>query len=172
MHRANTAFNLALSPMAHKNFATWLLNGANKKIIKNAMAAAAVRCYNSAAAEPFANGTTASYVEEMYNNWLRDPTSVHTSWDAYFRNNSYCGPPNLAPQQYNTLPVSAYAGMVSGAAPDSKTIDDHLAVQAIIRSYQIRGHNVAHLDPLEISIPELPGNSTTKAIYANFSFGK
>lgn len=42
------------------------------------MAAAAVRCYNSAAAEPFANGTTASYVEEMYNNWLRDPTSVHT----------------------------------------------------------------------------------------------
>lgn len=42
------------------------------------MAAAAVRCYNSAAAEPFANGTTASYVEEMYNNWLRDPSSVHT----------------------------------------------------------------------------------------------
>lgn len=105
MHRANTAFNLALSPIAHKNFATWLLNGSNKKVIiiyifliiiknllfikffiisnifqmvKNAMAAAAVRCYNSAAAEPFANGTTASYVEEMYNNWLRDPTSVHT----------------------------------------------------------------------------------------------
>lgn len=42
------------------------------------MAAAAVRCYNSAAAEPFANGTTASYVEEMYNAWLRDPSSVHT----------------------------------------------------------------------------------------------
>lgn len=60
------------------------------------------------------------------------------SWDAYFRNNTYCGPPNLAPQQYNTLPVSAYAGMAGvGAAPDSKTIDDHLAVQAIIRSYQV-----------------------------------
>lgn len=42
------------------------------------MAAAALRCYNSAAAEPFANGTTASYVEEMYNAWLRDPSSVHT----------------------------------------------------------------------------------------------
>lgn len=48
------------------------------QMVKNAMAAAAVRCYNSAAAEPFANGTTASYVEEMYNNWLRDPSSVHT----------------------------------------------------------------------------------------------
>ncbi|XP_073843851.1 2-oxoglutarate dehydrogenase complex component E1-like isoform X4 [Musca autumnalis] len=173
MHRANTAFNLAISPLAHKNFATWLLKGSNKKIVHNAMAAAALRCYNSAAAEPFANGTTASYVEEMYNNWLRDPSSVHTSWDAYFRNNSYCGPPNLAPQQYNTLPATAFGGMAGvGAAPDSKTIDDHLAVQAIIRSYQIRGHNIAHLDPLEINSPELPGNSSTKAIYANFSFGE
>ncbi|XP_061396186.1 2-oxoglutarate dehydrogenase complex component E1-like isoform X3 [Musca vetustissima] len=151
MHRANTAFNLALSPIAHKNFATWLLKGSNKKIVHNAMAAAALRCYNSAAAEPFANGTTASYVEEMYNAWLRDPSSVHTSWDAYFRNNSYCGPPNLAPQQYNTLPATAFAGMAGvGAAPDSKTIDDHLAVQAIIRSYQARGHLASELDPLGI----------------------
>ncbi|XP_073843847.1 2-oxoglutarate dehydrogenase-like, mitochondrial isoform X3 [Musca autumnalis] len=151
MHRANTAFNLAISPLAHKNFATWLLKGSNKKIVHNAMAAAALRCYNSAAAEPFANGTTASYVEEMYNNWLRDPSSVHTSWDAYFRNNSYCGPPNLAPQQYNTLPATAFGGMAGvGAAPDSKTIDDHLAVQAIIRSYQARGHLASELDPLGI----------------------
>ncbi|XP_058983499.1 2-oxoglutarate dehydrogenase-like, mitochondrial isoform X1 [Musca domestica] len=151
MHRAKTAFNLAISPIAHKNFATWLLKGNNKKIVHNAMAAAALRCYNSAAAEPFANGTTASYVEEMYNAWLRDPSSVHTSWDAYFRNNSYCGPPNLAPQQYNTLPATAFAGMAGvGAAPDSKTIDDHLAVQAIIRSYQARGHLASELDPLGI----------------------
>lgn len=35
------------------------------------------RLYNSAAAEPFLNGSNAGYVEEMYNNWLRDPASVH-----------------------------------------------------------------------------------------------
>lgn len=35
------------------------------------------RLYNSAAAEPFLNGTNSGYVEEMYNNWLRDPASVH-----------------------------------------------------------------------------------------------
>lgn len=29
-------------------------------------------------------------------------------------------------------------GSVSGAAVDEKTIDDHLAVQAIIRSYQVK----------------------------------
>ncbi|XP_037722256.1 2-oxoglutarate dehydrogenase-like, mitochondrial isoform X2 [Drosophila subpulchrella] len=174
MHRAHTAFSLALSPMAHKNFATWLLKSSSNQQMAKVTAAAAVRTYNSAAAEPFANGSTASYVEEMYNAWLRDPTSVHTSWDAYFRSNSYVSPPNLAPVQANTLPLTAFnfGGAVSGAAPDSKTIDDHLAVQAIIRSYQIRGHNIAHLDPLEINSPELPGNSSTKSIYANFSFGE
>ncbi|XP_034656823.1 2-oxoglutarate dehydrogenase-like, mitochondrial isoform X2 [Drosophila subobscura] len=173
MHRAHTAFSLALSPMAHRNFATWLLKSGTSQKLAKATAAAAVRTYNSAAAEPFANGSTATYVEEMYNAWLRDPASVHTSWDAYFRSNTYTSPPNLAPVQANTLPLTAFnlgGGAVAGAAPDSKTIDDHLAVQAIIRSYQIRGHNIAHLDPLEINSPELPGNSSTKTIYANFSF--
>ncbi|XP_060651901.1 2-oxoglutarate dehydrogenase-like, mitochondrial isoform X2 [Drosophila nasuta] len=173
MHRAHTAFSLALSPMAHKNFATWLLNSSSSQKLIKATAAAAVRTYNSAAAEPFANGSTATYVEEMYNAWLRDPSSVHTSWDAYFRSNTYVSPPNLAPVQANTLPLTAFnLGGAASAAPDSKTIDDHLAVQAIIRSYQIRGHNIAHLDPLEINTPELPGNSSTKSIYANFSFGE
>lgn len=31
MHRAHTAFSLALSPMAHKNFATWLLNSSSSQ---------------------------------------------------------------------------------------------------------------------------------------------
>ncbi|EDX10802.1 2-oxoglutarate dehydrogenase-like, mitochondrial isoform X2 [Drosophila simulans] len=152
MHRAHTAFSLALSPMAHKNFATWLLKSSSSQQMAKVTAAAAVRTYNSAAAEPFANGSTASYVEEMYNAWLRDPTSVHTSWDAYFRSNSYVSPPNLAPVQANTLPLTSFnfGGAVSGAAPDSKTIDDHLAVQAIIRSYQSRGHLASDLDPLGI----------------------
>ncbi|GBP05898.1 2-oxoglutarate dehydrogenase-like, mitochondrial, partial [Eumeta japonica] len=101
-------------------------------VVTNAVAAAAVRGYNSAAAEPFANGTTASYVEEMYNNWLRDPTSVHTVvLGCLFPKQLILWPTNLAPQQYNTLPVTAFGGMVSGAAPDSKTIDDHLAVRPL-----------------------------------------
>ena len=29
------------------------------------------------AAEPFLNGSTSNYVEEMYNSWLQDPKSVH-----------------------------------------------------------------------------------------------
>lgn len=36
------------------------------------------RCYTApVAAEPFLNGTSSNYVEEMYYSWLEDPKSVH-----------------------------------------------------------------------------------------------
>lgn len=35
--------------------------------------------------DPFANGTNAYYVEEMYRYWRDDPKSVHASWDVYFK---------------------------------------------------------------------------------------
>ena len=36
--------------------------------------------------ESFLGGTNATYIENLYNNWIDDPKSVHASWDAYFRN--------------------------------------------------------------------------------------
>lgn len=67
---------------------------------------------------------------------------VLQSWDAYFRNNTYCAPPSLAPLQRNHVPLSQIAPLMGGGGlasvePDEKIIDDHLAVQAIIRSYQV-----------------------------------
>lgn len=64
------------------------------------------------------------------------------SWDAYFRSNTYCAPPSFSPVQKNQMPLSQLApliggGALAGAEPDEKIIDDHLAVQAIIRSYQV-----------------------------------
>ncbi len=44
-------------------------------------------------------------------------------------------------------------------ATDSFLIEDHLAVQALIRAYQIRGHNIAKLDPLVLN--EADFDSTT-----------
>ena len=34
--------------------------------------------------ENFANGTSAVYVDQMYEMWKEDPNSVHSSWRAYF----------------------------------------------------------------------------------------
>lgn len=43
-----------------------------------------------AAAEPFLNGSSSTYVEEMYLAWQRDPTSVHVVQLVLFTT-SFCG---------------------------------------------------------------------------------
>ncbi|XP_050306618.1 2-oxoglutarate dehydrogenase complex component E1 isoform X2 [Anthonomus grandis grandis] len=156
MHRARTLAN-AIAGVPGQTFASWL--------VKNTPATfqcAQCRYYNvPAAAEPFLNGSSSQYVEDMYNAWLRDPASVHASWDAFFRNSQtggagYSAPPSLAPPRKNEVPLGAVipslgaSGALGASGISEKIIDDHLAVQAIIRSYQQRGHLVAKVDPLGI----------------------
>ncbi|XP_062541629.1 2-oxoglutarate dehydrogenase complex component E1-like isoform X3 [Armigeres subalbatus] len=160
MHRARTALQLIAHPAGQQSFGSWLIRNPSSKLTSELVAASSVKLYNSAAAEPFLNGSSSNYIDDMYNAWLRDPASVHASWDAYFRNNSYEAPPSLAPVPRNHVPASQYLGSAVpalaggtsavGTRIDDKLIDDHLAVQAIIRSYQSRGHLVADLDPLGI----------------------
>ncbi|XP_031567759.1 2-oxoglutarate dehydrogenase, mitochondrial-like [Actinia tenebrosa] len=109
------------------------------------------------AKEPFLNGNSSNYVEDMYASWLENPKSVHKSWDAYFRNVKGGMPPG---QAYQPPPVlgqqtGALASTVSvpSAVDQSKInslVNDHLAVYSLIRSYQTRGHRKAKLDPLGI----------------------
>ncbi|XP_073951151.1 oxoglutarate dehydrogenase Nc73EF isoform X2 [Choristoneura fumiferana] len=167
MHRARVVFNISNKLGNTERFASWLLN----KSQTAAVTVNANRLKSSTAAEPFLNGSSSAYVETMYNSWLSDPNSVHASWDAFFRNASagaqpgaaYTSPPNLAPYSKNEVPLTALVpasgGMPSisaGSPINEKIIDDHLAVQAIIRSYQARGHLAADVDPLGITTANLP----------------
>ncbi|KAK7834429.1 hypothetical protein U0070_017615 [Myodes glareolus] len=46
----------------------------------------------------------------------------------------------------------AHAQSLVEAQPNvDKLVEDHLAVQSLIRAYQVRGHHIAKLDPLGIS---------------------
>ncbi|XP_030626083.1 oxoglutarate (alpha-ketoglutarate) dehydrogenase a (lipoamide) isoform X1 [Chanos chanos] len=119
------------------------------------------RCYTApVAAEPFLNGTSSNYVEEMYYAWLENPKSVHKSWDIFFRNANAGAPPGTAyqspPPLGVSLPILSQAQSLVGAQPNvEKLVEDHLAVQSLIRAYQIRGHHVAQLDPLGIMDADL-----------------
>ncbi|XP_044268537.1 2-oxoglutarate dehydrogenase, mitochondrial-like isoform X2 [Tribolium madens] len=154
MYRARAIVNSLTGVQGH--FAGWLL----VKNTPGVLSCSTVRSYNvPAASEPFLNGSSSQYVEDMYNAWLADPSSVHASWDSFFRNSAsggagYQSPPSLAPLGRNEVPVTSFLPALGGAtgtgAVSDKVIDDHLAVQAIIRSYQARGHLVAQLDPLGI----------------------
>ncbi|XP_065076855.1 2-oxoglutarate dehydrogenase complex component E1 isoform X3 [Ochlerotatus camptorhynchus] len=180
MHRARIALQLISHPAGQQNFGSWLIRNPTSKLTSELVAASSVKLYNSAAAEPFLNGSSSNYIDDMYSAWLKDPASVHASWDAYFRNNSYEAPPSLAPIPRNHVSASQYLGSalpaLAGGSPavgtriDDKLIDDHLAVQAIIRSYQIRGHNISKLDPLGISNADLDDRIPTELLYSSYRF--
>lgn len=73
------------------------------------------------------------------------------SWDSFFRNSAggaapgqaYQSPPSLAPPGKNQVPISAIVPQLGGLGAaggqvSEKLIDDHLSVQGLIRSYQVR----------------------------------
>lgn len=141
-------------------------------------------------AEPFLNGTSANYVEDMYYNWLEDPTSVHASWRTYFKQvnagkppgSAYQAPPDLASSLLhpdtlpaNTLNISIPAGGSALAAPVSggdqlEYANKKSAVQRLVRSYQVRGHHLANLDPLGILDADLDSSTPDEIIAAEAYF--
>ncbi|XP_049793383.1 2-oxoglutarate dehydrogenase complex component E1-like [Schistocerca nitens] len=189
MHRARSVLInlLPLTPLIPRaagleRYAAWLLRSGSAT---SSLSVTSIRNYSaSVSPEPFLNGTSSVYVEEMYNAWLADPKSVHVSWDTFFRSTSagaapgeaYHPPPSLAPLAKNQVPIMSLAPYLGASVPaldgqlNEKIIDDHLAVQAIIRSYQIRGHHIAKLDPLEISSADLDDKTPPELLYSHYSF--
>uniref|UniRef100_A0A4W6EZU0 2-oxoglutarate dehydrogenase complex component E1 n=1 Tax=Lates calcarifer TaxID=8187 RepID=A0A4W6EZU0_LATCA len=97
------------------------------------------RLNTSVAAEPFLNGTSSNYVEEMYYAWLENPRNVH----------------KVLYIPYLSV-ISALFMALVGAQPNvEKLVEDHLAVQSLIRAYQVRGHHVTRLDSLGIMAADL-----------------
>ncbi len=107
------------------------------------------------------NGANATYVEEMFESYLADPSSVAENWQEYFAKFKQENgkdipqiPVKRAFEQMRHQQRSAGGGNVDGA---------HLAKQVsvlqLIAEFRRRGHQVADLCPLnfreEISVPEL-----------------
>lgn len=113
----------------------------------------ALRHY-SLANDVFLQSTNANYIEEMYDAWKKDPSSVHVSWQAYFGNmdsgapasSAYQPPPTIVPIALGGVP-QGFSGMNTQGGP----VVEHLKVQLLVRAYQVRGHRKAKIDPLGIS---------------------
>lgn len=107
--------------------------------------------------DSFLQGNTANYIDEMYMAWKHDPSSVHISWQVYFKNmeegtmpisQAFQPPPTIVPTPEGGVP-STMPG--SGVAPgQGSDVTSHLKVQLLVRAYQARGHHKAKIDPLGI----------------------
>lgn len=110
-------------------------------------------------ADTFMEGTSSTYIEDMFRSWSHDPTSVHSSWASYFKNLE-AGVPSgeafTAPPRPGTKlpPFSATARPGQDVSLD--VISENMRLMLLIRSYQIKGHVVADLDPLGLTKHEVP----------------
>lgn len=87
------------------------------------------------------SGSSANYLEEMWDKWSKDRSSVPSDWQSYF---SQIGSLTDSMQQAGSVSASVSAG----------DILDHMKLQNLVRSYRYRGHLKSQLDPLGIVKPE------------------
>ncbi len=100
-------------------------------------------------------GGNATYVEDLYEDYLGDPGSVDPSWRAYFESLRV---PGAAPEQplgpvrerFAALARAPHRTVVSA---DSVALEKQAAVLRLIAHYRQRGHQAARLDPLGLVVP-------------------
>lgn len=126
----------------------------------------------------FLHGNAAIYIEEMYEAWLKDPSSVHLSWQVYFKNmangvppgKAYSPPPTLVPSASARLPSLPDAVIPNAINGSSSEIIDHMKIQLLVRAYQVRGHHLANLDPLGIQHADILNSSPPELSHSYYGF--
>ncbi len=116
-------------------------------------------------AHPWPNASNLAFVEDLYAEFLRDPASIPAEWSVYFetlengggprarvgpsfRPASIFNPPgagsrgglDLVPGQGRSVPFAPVH------ASDVAALQDRL--DRLVRSYRVRGHMIARIDPL------------------------
>lgn len=145
---------------------------AGRRVLQRSAVVTNVRRY--ASQDNFVNTTNAAYIDEMYQAWQKDPSSVHVSWDAYFKNMKNLNVP--ASQAFQAPPILLGSAQGTHEAPLStlsgSNIDEnvsiHLKVQLLCRAYQVRGHLKAHIDPLGISFGSNKNASIPKELTLDY----
>jgi 2-oxoglutarate dehydrogenase E1 component len=128
----------------------------------------------------FLQGNAANYVEEMYEAWLKDPSSVHLSWQVYFKNmangvppsEAYIPPPTIMPSDSARLPDLPGVTLDSpaGMNQSSQQVIEHMKIQLLVRAYQVRGHHLADLDPLHIQHASIEDLHPPELTYQYYGF--
>ncbi|MBK5264628.1 MAG: 2-oxoglutarate dehydrogenase E1 component [Alphaproteobacteria bacterium] len=126
-------------------------------------------------------GVSPSFVESLYRQFTANPNSVAPEWQRWFDGleGSVSGPSwqrkdwpvaatdsltaALDPMQMTAVatPVAGKPGKVGVSAADIESAaGDSIRAMMLIRTYRVRGHLAAHLDPLGLLKRELPADLT------------
>ena len=99
-------------------------------------------------------GGNAPFLDELYKQYLSDPSSVDASWQPIFEKFQETGQlPPAKPANFYAIKSGAYSN--GHLAPDS--LSKQIGVLKLIEAYRNRGHLAADLDPLGLTIkPNVP----------------
>ncbi|MFN3963983.1 MAG: 2-oxoglutarate dehydrogenase E1 component [Silanimonas lenta] len=103
------------------------------------------------------SGGNAAFVEDLYEQYLRDPASVDPKWKAYFDGFGGSGdvPHSDAIARVQVAGMLAARGLAGGI--DEETAKKQMAASKLVTAYRSRGHLGADLDPLGMAgKPEAP----------------
>lgn len=115
--------------------------------------------------EVFHPGTiNLAFVEDLYANYLRDPSSVSADWQEYFgqmRNGDHFAPTAFEPSFprssiFNPPTPDAATDRIRRAAVEEESTHLQDRVDQLIRAYRICGHSIAQIDPLGLPRPVPP----------------
>ena len=117
-------------------------------------------------ASPMLNSSSLAFIEELYLEFLKDPSAVSDSWRSYFEalpRNGLVGRDSLNPafaphSLFNPPGLSGDA--VAEAGSDAAEFQHR--VDKLVRNYRVRGHRIADLNPLGYEPADIP--SSTPAI--------
>ncbi|WP_184086298.1 2-oxoglutarate dehydrogenase E1 component [Sphingomonas xinjiangensis] len=138
--------------------------------------------------EQIAGGVSPAFIETLYRRYKADPTGIEPQWQQFFEGleNSASGPSwanprwplsdtdaltaGLDPTQMEPAPKPAKGGAAKPApvpAPSSeadiaKAAGDSIRAMLLIRTYRVRGHLAADLDPLGLARQNLPEDLRTE----------
>jgi 2-oxoglutarate dehydrogenase E1 component len=112
---------------------------------------------------PSPSAANAAYVEGLYEDYLRDPASVPDDWKRYFgdlaANELRFPKPRFGPSFRPSSifnPPTAPRGRGSSRLADPEVAGMQDRVYLLTRLYRVRGHRIAHVDPLGLPQPMPP----------------
>eukprot|EP00871_Galdieria_phlegrea_P003332 jgi/Galph1/39/GphlegSOOS_G4802.1 len=104
--------------------------------------------------ESFLSGTSAAVLEDMYNRWKSDPSSVDATWSQFFSNLDKQVAPGkaipLMPRAIHSVNNSLSNVQHTSEEDLVKVSSDTIKIMALIKAYRHRGHLIADLDPLKL----------------------
>lgn len=115
--------------------------------------------------EPAPNSLSLGFIEQLYADYVRDPSSVSSDWRQYFegltpggRSNDMprFGPSFVPTSLFNPLGGNGKNGHAIAGVRDLEIAVLQDRVDQLVRAYRERGHMVAKIDPLGMGRPRQP----------------